>query len=182
MGCGLRSFGAAMTDLKTLYEEDTVAWAENQAAALRAAAQGGSNQALDWENLAEEIDDLGKSIKRSVQSHIRNIIEHLIKLEHSPAHLPRESWRESIQNARTEVDVLLEESPSLKPQVEDIISRETPRGAKLAIGKLERRGELSSPLAEVLKAKSYLEVFPYTPDQILGDWFPPEPEQPKSGE
>ena len=41
-----------MTDLKALYEEDTAAWAENQAAALRAAAQGRSNQELDWENLA----------------------------------------------------------------------------------------------------------------------------------
>jgi hypothetical protein len=164
-----------MTDLKTLYEEDTLAWSENQAMALRAAAQGGSNQALDWENLAEEIEDLGKSIRRSVHSHIRNIIEHLIKLEHSPARLPRENWRESIQNARTEIDVLLEDSPSLKPQVEDIITRETLRGAKLAIGKLERGGELNSSLSEMLKTKSYLELFPYTEEQILGDWFPPEP-------
>ncbi len=52
-----------MTDLKTLYDEDFVAWAEHQAEALRAAARGGSNQALDWENLAEEIEDLGKSLR-----------------------------------------------------------------------------------------------------------------------
>ena len=170
-----------MSDLKTLYEEDTVAWAENQAAALRAAAQGGSNQALDWENLAEEIQDLGKSIKRVIHSHIRNIIEHLIKLEYSPALLPRENWRESIQKARTEVEVLLDDSPSVKPQLEDIINNEMPRGAKLAIGKLERRGEPSSSLAEALKAKSYLEIFRYTQDQILGDWFPPEPPEPPHG-
>ena len=61
-------------DLKTLYEEDTVAWAETQAAALRAAAQGGSNRQLDWENLAEEIEDLAKSERRSLHSHIRRII------------------------------------------------------------------------------------------------------------
>jgi len=73
-----------MSDLKALYEDDTVAWAENQAAALRAAARGTSDQPLDWENLAEEIEDLSKSIKRGVHSHIRNIIEHLIKLEYSP--------------------------------------------------------------------------------------------------
>ncbi len=169
------SIGAAMTDLKTLYEDDTVAWAENQAAALRAAAQGGSNQALDWENLAEEIEDLSKSIKRAVHSHIRNIIEHLIKLQHSPARQPRQNWRETIQNARIEIDVLLDESPSLKPQLEGIISSETPRGAKLALAKLEHRGEVDSTLAVMLKAKSYLELFPYTPVQILDDWFPPEP-------
>ena len=165
-----------MTDLKTLYEEDTVVWAENQAAALRAAAQGGSNQALDWENLAEEIEDLSKSIKRAVHSHIRNIIEHLIKLEHSPARQPRENWRETIQNARIEVEVLLDDSPSLKPRLGGIIGSETPRGAKLAIGKLQRRGELSSSLVEMLKAKSYLELFAYTEDQIVGDWLPPDPE------
>jgi len=34
---------------------------KQQAEALRAAARGGSNQQLDWENLAEEIESLGKS-------------------------------------------------------------------------------------------------------------------------
>ena len=65
-----------MTDLKTLYEEDTAAWAENQATALRAIARGGSNQELDWENLAEEIEDLARFQRRSLRSHIRTIIEH----------------------------------------------------------------------------------------------------------
>ncbi len=55
-----------MTDLKTLYEEDTVAWSEQQAAALRAAARGGSNQPLDWENLAEEIEELGQVAQTGV--------------------------------------------------------------------------------------------------------------------
>jgi hypothetical protein len=164
-----------MTDLKTLYENDTVAWAENQAAALRAAAQGGSNQELDWENLAEEIEDLSKSIKREIHSHIRNIVEHLIKLEHSLDRLNRGRWRESILNARVGIDALLEESPSLRPQIADFIRSEIPRGAKLAIAGLEHYGELSGALQRALRAKSYLELFSYTPDQILGDWFPPEP-------
>lgn len=41
-----------MTDAKRLYDEDLVLWAQEQAAALRAAAQGASNLELDWENLA----------------------------------------------------------------------------------------------------------------------------------
>ena len=58
-----------MTDLKTLYERDTVAWSEQQAAALqRPAARGGSNQPLDWENLAEEIEDLAKSLRLRLRS------------------------------------------------------------------------------------------------------------------
>jgi len=118
---------------------------------------------------------LSKSIKRGVHSHIRNIIEHLIKLEHSSADLPREGWRESVANARVEIDALLEESPSLKPQLDQFIRDEIPRAAKLAIAGLTDRGELSPSLLQELKAKSYLDLFSYTPDQILGDWFPPEP-------
>ncbi|HWD57578.1 MAG TPA: DUF29 domain-containing protein [Stellaceae bacterium] len=167
-----------MIDLKTLYAEDTVAWAENQAAALRAAAQGGSNQQLDWENLAEEIEDLAKSQSRSLRSHIRNIIVHLIKLEYSPADRPHRKWRQSITNSRVEADDRIAESPSLKPRVEQIIAEEIERGARLAITALDARTELSRSLQQELKAKSYLDMFSYTPEQILGDWFPPEPDKP----
>jgi len=48
-----------MSDVKTLYKEDFVAWSKEQAEALRSAARDGSNQKLDWENLAEEIEKLG---------------------------------------------------------------------------------------------------------------------------
>jgi hypothetical protein len=74
-----------MTDVKTLYEEDTVAWSEQQAAALRAAARGGSNQPLDWENLAEEIESLGRSLRLGLRSQLVRIIQHLVNLAHSPA-------------------------------------------------------------------------------------------------
>lgn len=164
-----------MTDVKMLYEEDTVAWAENQAAALRSAAAGGSNQELDWENLAEEIEDLAKSQRRSLRSHIRNIIEHLIKLEHSPANRPHGKWRLSIINSRIKADDRLAESPSLRPQLNQMIHEEIGRGAKLAIAALQDRRELSRSLQQEIKTKSYLDLFSYTQEQILGDWFPPEP-------
>jgi Domain of unknown function DUF29 len=47
--------------ITTHYDEDFVAWSQQQAEALRAAARGGSNQVIDWQNLAEEIEGLGKS-------------------------------------------------------------------------------------------------------------------------
>ena len=50
-----------VTDVKALYDQDLVAWSHQQAAALRAAARTGSDQLVDWENLAEEIEDLGRS-------------------------------------------------------------------------------------------------------------------------
>ena len=69
-----------MTDVKTLYETDTVAWSEQQAATLRAAAHGASNQPLDWENLAEEIEELARSLRRRLRSQIARIIQHQVKL------------------------------------------------------------------------------------------------------
>jgi hypothetical protein len=71
-----------MPDVKTLYDEDFVAWSEQQAEALRAAARTGSNQQLDWENLAEEIESLGRSQRRELRSRLSVIMEHLVKLEH----------------------------------------------------------------------------------------------------
>ena len=48
--------------MDTLYEQDFFVWTKTQAEALRAAARAGSNQPLDFENLAEEIESLGRSV------------------------------------------------------------------------------------------------------------------------
>ena len=164
-----------MTDLKALYEEDTVAWAENQAAALRAAARGDSNQTLDWENLAEEIDDLAKSQRRALRSQLSRILQHLVKMAHSPANEPRKSWCRSILQARVDVERILEESPRLKREVPRLVANETRRAIDLAIAELEEHGETGTTDMGGLKARALLDLDAYTHDQILGDWLPPEP-------
>src|SRR6266481_4957529 len=75
----------SMMSAKRLYDEDIVAWSKQQAEALRSAAHAGSNLQLDWENLAEEIEDLGVSQRSAVGSYVMRIIQHLVKLDHSPA-------------------------------------------------------------------------------------------------
>ena len=82
-----------MTDTQTLYDEDFVAWTEQQAEALRAAGRSSTNQLLDWENVAEEIESLGRSDRRELHSQIYRIIRHLAKLQFSPAADPRRGWR-----------------------------------------------------------------------------------------
>lgn len=74
---------------ETLYERDFYEWTREQSAALR--TPGANN--LDWENLAEEIEDLGASQLLTVFSYIRRIIEHLYKLADSQNPLPRNKWR-----------------------------------------------------------------------------------------
>ena len=138
-----------MTDLKTLYEEDTAAWSLQQAAALRATARGGSNQPLDWENLAEEIESLGKSLRLGLRSQIARIIQHEVKLEHSPAIDPRNGWRRTIRQARVEIDRILEDSPSLRCELPRFIREETGRALELAwCGKAPPR--LRRGVAEVI--------------------------------
>jgi Domain of unknown function DUF29 len=158
-----------MTDLKTLYEEDTAAWSEQQAAALRAAARGATNQPLDWENLAEEIEDLAKSLRLRLRSQISRIIHHQVKLQFSPAIDPRNGWRRTIRQARLDIDRILEDSPSLRPEVPRLIEKETPRAVQLAILDLEEHGEFDHMEFPTIRETSYAE------EHVLGDWFPEEP-------
>ncbi len=67
-----------------LYEEDFYPWTREQAAAGRARAN-----AIDWEHLAEEIESSGNSDRRELSRRLGTIIEHLAKLEWSPAVDPR---------------------------------------------------------------------------------------------
>jgi hypothetical protein len=151
-----RTAEPAMSDINTLYDEDFLAWSQQQAEALRAAARTGSNRLLDWENLAEEIESLGVSQKTALRSQMRRIVRHLLKLE-------------SVNDARSELDDLLETSPSLKGEVTAAAPLAHRQGAKAAIVDLEGYGELDPGALARIRATTYTE------DQILGDWFPPEP-------
>jgi Domain of unknown function DUF29 len=149
-----------------LYQEDFVRWTEEQAAALRDAAGLGTNLELDWENLAEEIDGLGRSQSRELGSRIAIIIEHLIKLEISPAADPRPGWIDAIGRERRDIEDLLNDSPSLRARVASMIARETPRTVRLVSRSLRNHGETNpETIARAERAS-------YTEDQVLGDWFP----------
>ena len=79
---------------RSLYQTDHYAWTKQQAAELRRLAAARANSTLDLANLAEEVESLGRSDLATVRSQLRRIIEHLLKLEHSPAAEPRFGWRE----------------------------------------------------------------------------------------
>lgn len=65
------------------HDRDFYAWTKEQAKALRAAAEARVNLPVDWELLAEEIEDLGKAERDAVRSQVVRVLEHLMKLEHS---------------------------------------------------------------------------------------------------
>lgn len=145
------------------YDGDLALWAEDQAQALRDAARTRVNLPIDWENVAEEIESLGKSQRRELASRISNILVHLMKLQVSPAAEPRGGWRETIAEQRDEIARLLEDSPSLRRSVDDIIAKETVRAAAKAMIGIKEYEE--APRIDPAAAT-------YTADQVLGDWFP----------
>src|SRR6267143_2077406 len=97
-----------------LYEQDFVRWTEEQSSALRDAARIGTNLPLDWENLAEEVESLGRSQRHELRSRIAVILEHLLKIERSPAADPRRGWMETITRERSDIELVLNDSPSLR--------------------------------------------------------------------
>jgi hypothetical protein len=119
---------------------------------------------------------LGRSDKRELSSQIRRIIEHLLKLQYSRATDPRMGWIASIDDARTEIEVLLDDSPSLKSEINTAIPIEMRRGARKAIKELAKYVELDATTIAGISATTY------TSEQILGEWFPPDPEDPPRGE
>src|SRR6516164_5872625 len=165
-----------MAKLNALYDQDFVRWTEEQAAALRQAKSQslagteGSNLPLDWENLAEEIESLGKSDRRELRSQITRVLRHLLKLEATPAAEPRAGWRATINEARTEIEGLLEDSPSLRRETQALIKKQIRAAARLAADDLMQHGE------QIGAIRARFEGDAYTEEQVLGDWFPDGPD------
>ncbi|NBC32633.1 MAG: DUF29 family protein [Alphaproteobacteria bacterium] len=101
-----------------LYDRDFLLWTEEQAAALRRAGETRVNAPVDWQAVAEEIEDLGKSEQSAVESFLRLLILHCLKLEYARAEEPRNHWRKEIDNFRAEIRIRVGKSPSLKSKID----------------------------------------------------------------
>jgi hypothetical protein len=89
--------GARMTEAS--YDTDFYTWTQTQAEALR----GKQWHALDIENLAEEIESLGRRERYTIESHLTTLLTHLLKWRYDPAQEPRRGWRLTIRNTRREI-------------------------------------------------------------------------------
>lgn len=90
----------------TLYEDDIVTWAEQQAQAIRKLARSRPelSNLLDWENIAEEIDTLGRNEWKGVASKLRVALAHILKAVCDPDSLSVRAWtretRQALADAR----------------------------------------------------------------------------------
>lgn len=140
----------------SLYDQDYHAWLGEQAAHLRARRV----DRLDYAALAEELEDMGRSERRAVESHLKNLLLHLLKWL-MQAERRSGSWRDSIDTARDAITDLLNDSPSLRPHLSEFIARQYPRARRSAASQ--------SGIAE----KDFPSECPFSVDQILDrDFFP----------
>lgn len=100
---------------KTLYETDFLQWLETTAEQLK--AQDYTN--VDWENLIDEIETMGRSERRSLKSNLVIVLMHLLKWQYQPTRQSG-SWKGSIAEHRRRLRNELKDSPSLKPYLEEV--------------------------------------------------------------
>jgi len=151
------------------YDEDFYAWTQYQAEVLRSLRT--DDNRFDREHLAEEMEDLGKSERDTVDSQIVKILEHLLKLAYSPADRPRYGWMGSIADARRILRKRL--TPTLRRYVEDDLAELYRDGREAAELSLRDHGEHDA--AVILPASC-----PFSLDRILDrEWYPEPLEAPK---
>jgi hypothetical protein len=110
------------------YDQDFHSWTADQAARLRASRPGG----VDWENLAEEIESLGRSDRRKIASNLAAVLEHLIKWKYQPEKR-KGGWRSSIREHRDRIERILADSRSLARLPEEVLAAEYERARRAAL-------------------------------------------------
>jgi hypothetical protein len=144
---------------KQLYEQDFYVWTEVQAGLLRERRF----EALDLDNLVEEVEALGRAEKSKVLNNASVIIEHLLKLQQSPATEPRNAWRATIREHRRRL------RRDVTPRLEQALRDELPT----LYGEI--RADTAATLldhGEAAAAEALPSSCPYSLDQVTGDWWP----------
>jgi hypothetical protein len=139
------------------YDEDFFAWTQEQARLLRA----GELTDVDAENLAEEIESVGRSDRREIRNRLIVLLAHLLKWQFQSKRRGA-SWSATILEQRLQINSIIEDSPSLRPFFAEVLA-----------GSYKNARD-----AAARETKMQLSAFPaecsYTPEQILSQDFLPE--------
>ena len=148
-------------DRRRLYDEDIYAWAQQQAEALRRLAESRRElpNELDLENVAEEIEDVGKSELSQVESFIRLILIHLAKLRSAPQSRSQRKWRNEVLAFHAEL--LKKITLSMRPNID--------LGHQWRLALLKAEGDLSDHGDELLPGLP--SACPLSLDELTGEEF-----------
>jgi hypothetical protein len=139
------------------YDTDFYTWAREQAEALRSKKLA----ALDWQHLAEEIESLGHEQEHAVESHLANVLTHLLKWCYQPERRSR-SWRQSALIGRQQIARRLKRNPGLQSQLATLLA-EAYRDAR-------KRAALETDLPPT----TFPETSPWPLERVLDEDFLPE--------
>jgi Domain of unknown function DUF29 len=142
-----------------LYDQDFYAWTQEQAKLLRERVW----DSLDIENLAEEIESLGKQQRQELRNRLGVLLGHLLKWEFQPSKRSK-SWFITLRQQRREIGYLLEENPSLKPYLPEALEKAYKSGLDLAVRETS------------LNDEDFTDECPYAIEQVLdATFFPGQP-------
>ena len=117
------------------YEQDFYSWTHEQAELLRA----GQFDSLDIPNLIEEIETMGRSEKRELESRLTVLLLHFLKWKYQEEVRRGRSWQLSIDEQRIQFEETLNENPGLKPQLDEILKK----AYRLAVIQASRETKIS---------------------------------------
>ena len=138
------------------YEQDFYTWLMQSATLIRE----GRLAEIDVENIAEELEGMAKRDRRQLMSRLAVLLMHLLKWQFQPNKRSR-SWELTMIEQRRRVEELLEDSPSLRHQLEERLAD----AYEIAVLKAARETGLSR--------KIFPAVCPYTVDKVLDETFYP---------
>ncbi|MGL5032555.1 MAG: DUF29 domain-containing protein [Microcystaceae cyanobacterium] len=140
----------------TLYETDFNLWTEQTVTALKS----GDIQNLDLDNLIDEIEAMTRSDKREIFNRLKVLIMHLLKCQYQPKKKTR-SWIKTIDEQRDQIELVLADSPSLRPYLTSKLEEVYDKAKRDAVTETK------------LSPKTFPNDCPFTEEQILdADYFP----------
>ncbi len=146
-----------MNTMHPKHEEDVYGWATHTAELLRKKKMS----EVDFENIIEEMEVLGRSEQHELKNRLSLVIMHLLKWQYQPEKRTR-SWKLTLEEQRLQALACLKVSPSLKSQLDEIL------GNAYKIGKIKALKETE------LDETVFPQQCPYTFEEIMNDAFYPE--------
>jgi hypothetical protein len=141
---------APPADPRAEYERDFYSWLMEQAQFVRE----GRWSAIDRDNLAEEIESLGREQFNKLGSALRVLLLHLLKWDHQPERRSR-SWDLSIKEQRIAVQDVLDDNPGLHPRIPEALAR------------AYRRARIEAAKETGLDENAFPETCPYSFDEAM---------------
>jgi hypothetical protein len=142
-----------------LYNQDFYTWAMTTAELMRQQQW----HEIDWEAVIEEIEGLARRDKRELASRLEILVLHLLKWCAQPqGRQPGHSWRDTIQEQRSQIELVLEDSPSLQRDVDTLLSTRYRKARERALDQTGLPEDALPPTC------------PWSSAQILDDDFWPE--------